>query len=86
MNEKEKNGEEAYEAAAAAAKEIHESDEDIPKEDLEIRRLIEERRTTPKEEKQRLKAVSKQLKNASGTENNEKTGSDSTNTRTLQRE
>ena len=29
---------------------------------MKIRRLIEERRTTPKEEKQRLKEVSKQIK------------------------
>ena len=29
---------------------------------MEIRRLIEERRTTPREEKQRLKEVSKQLR------------------------
>ena len=32
------------------------------KEDVEIRRLIEERRTTPKEERERLKEVSKQIK------------------------
>ena len=32
------------------------------KEDVEIRRLIEVRRTTPKEEKQRLKGVSKQIR------------------------
>ena len=42
----------------AAAKEI----EEISKEDVEIRRLIEERRNTPKEEKQRLKEVSKCIK------------------------
>ena len=58
MNEKEKNDEEADEAAAA--KKSHESHEEISKEDVEIRRLIEERRTTPKEEKQRLKEVGKQ--------------------------
>ena len=51
--------------AAAAAKTTLESNEEISKEDVEIRRLIEERRTTPNEEKQRLKEVSKQ-KNASG--------------------
>ena len=45
----------------------HESNEEISKEDLEIRRLIEAKRTTPKEEKQRLKDVSKQTKNASVT-------------------
>ena len=43
-----------------------ESNEVIPKEDAEIRRLVEERRTTPEEEKQRWKEVSKQ-KIASGT-------------------
>ena len=36
-------------------------------EDVEIGRLVEERITAPKEEKQRLKEVSKQTKNASGT-------------------
>ena len=61
MNEKEKNDEEADEAAAAK------ETEEISKEDVEIRRLVEERRNTPKEEKQRLKEVSKQRKNASGT-------------------
>ena len=44
-----------------------ESNEVISKEDMEIRRLIEERRTTPKEEKQRLLEASKQTKYASGT-------------------
>ena len=47
-NGKEKNDEESDEAPAA--KETHESNEEIPKDDVEIRRLIEERRTTPKEE------------------------------------
>ena len=37
------------------------------KEDVEIRRLIEEKRNTPKEEKQRLKEVSKCIKNVSET-------------------
>ena len=62
MNEKEKNDEGTEDAAAA---------------DMEIRRLIEERRTTPEEGKQRLKDVSKQIKNASGTKKNEETGRDS---------
>ena len=53
MNEKEKDDEEAGETAAAK------ETEEISKEDVEIRRLIEERRSTPKEEKQRLKEVSK---------------------------
>ena len=52
MTEKEKD-EEADETAAAK------ETEGISKEDVEIRRLIEERRNTPKEEKQRLKGVSK---------------------------
>ena len=52
MNEKEKDDEEAGETAAA--KEI----EEVSKEDVEIRRLIEERTNTPKEEKQHLKEVS----------------------------
>ena len=37
------------------------------KKEVEIRRLIEERRNTPKEEKQRLKEVSKRIKNTSAT-------------------
>ena len=45
---------------AAAAKKTLESNEEISKGDVEIRPLIEERRTTPKEEKQRLEEVSKQ--------------------------
>ena len=53
MNEKEKDDEEAGETTAAK------ETEEISTEDVEIRRLIEERRNTPKEEKQRLKEVSK---------------------------
>ena len=56
MNEKEKDDEEA--GQTAAAKET----EEISEEDVEIRRLIEERRNTHQEEKQRLKEVSKCLK------------------------
>ena len=41
--------------------------EEKSKEDVEIQRLIEERRSTPKEEKQRLKEVSKCIKNVSET-------------------
>ena len=59
INEKETNDEETDDAAAA--EKVLESDEVISKEDMEIRRLIEERRTTPKEEKERLKEVSKQF-------------------------
>ena len=54
-NEKEKNDEEADEAAAKET-------EEISKEDAEIRRFIEEGRNTPKEEKQRLKEVDKRKK------------------------
>ena len=79
MNEKEKGDEETDDAAAV--KKMLESNEVISKEDVEIRRLIEERRTTPKEEKQRLKEVSKQIeKMHQGQKKNEKTGRDSTNT------
>ena len=46
---------------SAAAKD---SEEFLDK-DAEILRLIEERRSTPKEEKQRLKELSKSIKNAS---------------------
>ena len=56
MYEGKKDGEEAGETTAA--KETQE----ISKKDAEIRRLIELRRSTPKEEKQRLKEVSKCIK------------------------
>ena len=56
MNEKEKDDEEAGETAAAK------ETEELSKENVEVRRFIEERRTTPKEEKQRLKEVTKCLK------------------------
>ena len=46
---------------SAAAKE----NEDFLDKDVEILRLIEERRSTPKEEKQRLKDLNKRIKNAS---------------------
>ena len=52
---------EACVTASAAAK----VSEDLSTKDAEILRLIEERRSTPKEEKQRLKELSKCLKNAS---------------------
>ena len=52
---------EAHVTTSAAAKE---SEEFLDK-DAEILRLIEERRSTPKEEKQRLKDLSKRIKNAS---------------------
>ena len=78
MNEKEKDDEEADETAAAK------ETEEISKEDVEIRRLIEERRNTPKEEKQRLKEVSKYIKMYQR-QKNEKTARDSTKTRRLQR-
>ena len=51
---------------AAAAKNTLESNGATTKEDVEIRRLIEERRNTSKGEKQRLKDLGKR-KNASGT-------------------
>ena len=44
--------------ASAAAK----VSEDFPNKDAEILRLIEERRSTPKEEKQRLKDLNKCIK------------------------
>ena len=51
---------EARVTASAAAK----VSEDLSTKDAEILRLIEERRSTPKEEKQRLKELSKCIKNA----------------------
>ena len=62
MNEGKKDGEDSEdgeeESETGAAKET----EEISRIDAEIRRLIEERRCTPKEEKQRLKEVSKCIK------------------------
>ena len=56
-----KNDKEAHVTASSAAK----VSEDFPDKDAEILRLIEERRSTHNEEKQRLKDLSKCLKNAS---------------------
>ena len=55
---------------------------------MEIRRLIEERRSISQQEKQRLKYLSKQIKKKKhqGQEKSKKTRRDSTNTRTLQRD
>ena len=50
---------EAHVTTSAAAKE----NEEFLNKDAEILRLIEERRSTPKEEKQRLKDLSKRIKN-----------------------
>ena len=52
------DSEDGEEGATAAAKET----EEISRKGAEIRRLIEERRSTPKEEKQRLKELSKSIK------------------------
>ena len=73
MNEKEKDDEEASETAASK------ETEEISKEDVEIRRLIKERRNTPKEEKQRLKEVSK-CKKSTRDKKNEKTARHPQNT------
>ena len=57
-SESKNDNKEARVTASAAAK----VSEDFPNEDAEILRLIEDRRSTPKEEKQRLKDLSKCLK------------------------
>ena len=57
---------------AAAPKKTLESNDAISKEDEGIRRLIGERRSTFKGEKQRLKDLSKQKRNASGTRREQK--------------
>ena len=82
MNEKDKDDEEADGTAAAK-----ETEEISSKEDVEIRRLIEETRNTPEEEKQRLKEVSKCINDVSKTtkKKNEKTTRHPTNTRRLLR-
>ena len=48
--------------AAAAAKKILEDNDEVSNEDVETRRLIEERRNTTRGEKQHLKEVSKQIR------------------------
>ena len=70
---------------AAAAKTL-ESNEEISKEDVEIRRIIEERRTSPKEEKQRLTKWANTSKMYQGQGKSEKTVRNSTNIRRLQRD
>ena len=60
---------EAHVTASAAAK----VSEEFPDKDAEILRPIEERRSTPNEEKQRLKDLSKYIKNASEKKKNEET-------------
>ena len=65
----ENDSKEIQETTSAAAKK---KDECIDK-DVEILRLIEERRSMPKEEKQRLKDLSKNIKNVSEKKKNEKT-------------
>ena len=52
---------EAHVTAFAAAK----ASEEFLDKDAEILRLIKERRSTPNEEKQRIKDLSKRIKNAS---------------------
>ena len=54
---------------SAAAK----KNEECLDKDAEILRLVEERRSMPKEEKQRLKDLSKSIKNVSENKKNEKT-------------
>ena len=66
MSEEEIDGEEAGETAAAK------ETEEISKDDAVIRRLIEERKSTPKEEKQRLQEVSKCITNVSEKKKSEK--------------
>ena len=61
MSEFVSDNKEARVTTSAAAKE---SEEFLDK-DAEFRRLIKERRSTPKEEKQRLKGLSNIIKNAS---------------------
>ena len=62
-DEDSEDGEEEGGTAAAAAKDT----EEISRKDAEIRRLIELRRSTSKEEKQRMKELCKSTKNVSET-------------------
>ena len=63
----ENDSKEIQETTSAVAK----KNEECFDKDAEILRLIEERRSTPKEEKQRLKDLSKRIKNASEKKNEE---------------
>ena len=65
----EKDNKEIQVTTSAAAK----KNEECHDKDAEILRLIEERRSMPKEEKQRLKDLSKSIKNASERKKNEET-------------
>ena len=65
----ENDSKEIQETTSAAAK----KNEECLDKDAEILRLIEERRSMPKEEKQRLKDLSKNIKNVSEKKKNEKT-------------
>ena len=65
----ENDNKEAHVTTSAAAK----KNEEFLDKDAEILRLIEERRSMPKEEKQRLKDLSKSIKNASEKKKNEET-------------
>ena len=60
---------EAHVTTSAAATE----NEEFLDKDAQILRLIEERRSTPKEEKQRLKDLSKRIKNCIREKKNEET-------------
>ena len=51
-----------HENGAAAAKKILEADDEVSKEDVEIRRLLEERKNTSKGDKQRMKDLSREDK------------------------
>ena len=65
----ENESKELQETTSAAAK----KNEECLDKDAEMLRLIEERRSMPKEEKQRLKDLSKSIKNASEKKKNEET-------------
>ena len=57
-----KNKQEREHGAAAAKQNTLEVNEEVSFEDLEIKRLIEERKTTAIREKQRLKELTKQIR------------------------
>ena len=73
------------ENGAAAAKKILEVNDEVSKEDVEIRRLTEERRNTSKGEKQRLKDLSKQIRKCIRDKKRTKRQEKENNTRRLQR-
>ena len=65
MNEVKKDDEDSEDGEEEGGTEAARETEVISRKDAEIRRLIELRRSTPKEKKQRMKELSESIKNVS---------------------